>query len=629
MFYADAIESKMLVLQQAMRTNSIPENTRKRLSQNGVEIADNNGELALVYKNKTITAGDFVEEVNSNASLYAAINNATYDRAAYWYDEAAEKVFREIGTSRNNYTADSDFATVMSELMGEGSEIDVNSVEMIKKTTENGEEIDFTTVGANAESSADNFIEAVRTKTKASNEAEALLDSANTLSVADAISQEKRSSIFFLAFMENISKMQAGEGGSSKINEVMNWLYKESENQVVDTKTGEIVTVTGSMMESPSLYAILSGEKIDISKVGNYSSERVIDTVKNITGLEAGSDVFSGTITSTNGGSKVKGTIGRFVSGNALAPNETLNKVSLTISNSLVNNSFNDTAGIAGGELLVEGAVNVSRKLAMASGATAGDAASVKSYANLTSNVLALEAEADRLNKSPLDISSPNTFLGSFAWKLMGFSNNWIDGTKAYADNESQDYLENFGDCDRLGSAGAVGTASCSTIATFDTSTLDDTFNNPEFIKFVEENTTLENGTRQIKSNSVLADFIRYNNERKTPVGVMDGGILQAVNGGGNISFVTDIVSMIKNFLGSSDTAKRYASGAEFVNSASNPNWEKYKYAQRYVALARATEMLRGFDGDATAYNNILFFEGAENPVVAFIREDAILAALR
>ena len=78
---------------------------------------------------------------------------------------------------------------------------------------------------------------------------------------------------------------------------------------------------------------------------------------------------------------------------------------------------------------------------------------------------------------------------------------------------------------------------------------------------------------------------------------------------------------MIRNFMGASDNNKRIASGAAYVNSASNPDWQVYKYAQRYVSLARATESLRQYADDSTAYNNILFFEGERNPVIAFTEE--------
>ena len=117
-----------------------------------------------------------------------------------------------------------------------------------------------------------------------------------------------------------------------------------------------------------------------------------------------------------------------------------------------------------------------------------------------------------------------------------------------------------------------------------------------------------------------MARFIDYNNDRITPIGVTDGGILESLNGGGfgRIPFISDILSMITTWLETSDEERMIASGEAFVNSDSNSDWQTYKYAQRYVSLARATESLRQYDGDNMAYSKIKYFEGTENPVVAY-----------
>ena len=102
----------------------------------------------------------------------------------------------------------------------------------------------------------------------------------------------------------------------------------------------------------------------------------------------------------------------------------------------------------------------------------------------------------------------------------------------------------------------------------------------------------------------------------------MDGGILKSLdNKSTKISFESNILEMIKTWLSSSDADKRIASGEAFVNSSQNEDWKKYKYAQRYVSLARATASLRRYTNNPTAYNNIEFFEGPNNPVMAFLEE--------
>ena len=650
--YADAVESKTLVFQQALLDGNIPDNTAEKLKMNGVEVGylkDGNfvetnqadTSLSLKLNDTIITANEFPNEINSNAKLYDAFNGATYSRAAYYYDKSAQTVFRKLGVSRNNYAGEESFEEVMTKVVGEGSNIDVNSVGLYEKKDERTGETYYVydEVGSNAgsSSSAEAFVNNVRDKSLATDSSQATLNAATSLNTADTISKEQKSSLFFVAFMENISKMKAGLGNESKINEAMNYLYKSEKTEVVDVKTGEVVEVEGSMLESHSLYAVLSGEKIDASKVENYSSDRILKTVENQLGTSSSNGAVQDTVASSSRG--IKGSIGRLINWGETALMDVLSKITPTVKSSLVNNGFDDIKGVAGGELLVEGAVNVGKELAKASGATAGDETAVKSYAKLNNSILALEAEVDRMNRSPFDITSKNTFLGSIVYKLAVSSmkagsilQNMATFLRTaaysfgqllpvtYAEDNAEAFLTNFGNCETLGTIGAVGSVGCSMIATFDTTTLDNIYNDAGFISFVEENTVLNNGVRTIKNNSTLANFIIYNDERVTPVGVTDGGILEAAsNGSGSVSFVTNILGMVKRFLGANANKKRLASGAAFLNSSSNSDWETYKYAQRYVSLARAQESLRQYDGNKTAYSEIRFFEGTENPVIAFI----------
>ena len=622
--YADAVESKILVFQQALESGDIPSNTVKRLEGQGVEV---NGST-LTFKGETITAGNFIDKVHSNAAFYNAFTAATYDRAAYFYDEPAEEVFRKIGTTRNNYSKSSEFDAVMSKLVGEGSDVNVSNVGLVEKENEKGEKYEeYEVIGetGHSGSSAEGFVKTVAENNIDEDEFSATMNATTAINNADIITKEQKSAIFFMAFMENISKMKAGDGNESKINEAMNYLFKQQESSITDVKTGETITTKGSMLESPSLYAILAGEKIDVNKVTNYASDRVLKSVENRVGTGNVSNEYrEENVTST--GTKTRGTIGRFLwGGEETASFDAMANTVPIVNESMVDNGFDTIGGIYGGELLVEGAVNVGKMLAKASGGTAGDGDAVKSYARLGNEIAALDKEADRLNKSPFDITSSNTFLGSIFHKFGSVFKNGIFSlfSSASAEDEGTLYLSNFGtDCETIGSVGAVGSAACSEIATFDTSTLDDPFNNSEFMAFVEENTEYENGKRTVKPDSDLANFIKYNNERMTPIGAMDGGILEALTGGSSsIPFISDIISMIKTWLGASDEDKAIATGKVFVNSSSNPDWAKYKYAQRYVSLARATDALRQYDGDETAYNNIKYFEGSENPVVAFLND--------
>ena len=646
--YADAVESKKLVFQKAMKEGELPDNTTDILKQRGIDVGyvETNGEfketnkseyeLVLKMDNRIITADNFINEVSNDARLYDAFNAATYSRAAYYYDDPAKEVFRKIGTNRNNYTADSDFEEVMSKVMGEGSDININSV---SPTSDN----DVNYYKENGESTSSNndiwsFIEEVIRKNPATTSNESALNTADSLKVADTVAKEQRSSLFYTLFMENISKMKAGEGNESKINEAMNFLYEDTETEVVDIETGELITVKGTALDSPSLYAVLSGEKMKPEDSQNYSSDRVLKTVENSIGM-SDLNTTKGTVASVDSG--VKGAIGRLIkSGGETVSMSVLEKVEPTLYSSLVDNSYGTIKGVNAGEFLVEGAVNTGKMLAKTSGATVGDADSVAEYARLNSEILAMDAEVDRMNRSPFDVTSKNTFLGSILYKLA--INNRFHGsnllgrvssvmsstiqsigsiTTGVKAEGTEGFLSTYGDCETKAGIGAVGDSHCADITTFDTSTLNDTFNDAGFKAFVEKNTILDGDTRSVKEGSTLANFIIYNNERITPTGVVDGGILDSLSSGGygSVSFITNILQMIESFLGTSESDKRIASGASFVNSVNNPDWGQYKYAQRYVSLARATAALRQYSGNSTAYNNIEFFEGKENPVVAFL----------
>lgn len=656
--YADNVESKIIVLAQTLKDGTFPQEIANTLKEKGILVGSIQGgsfvegieegvSLVLNMNGEIITADNFYEKVNTSDMLYSAIEDATYKRAAGYYDEAAMEVFKEIGSSRNNYTADSDLGEVMDSIMGDGNSVDVNSVSLVEKTRQNSEtgetETYFEYVAngqdANTKSGAATFISGVASKNLASNSNEATLNSADALKVADTMSKEQRSSLFYVLFMENISKMKAGDGNESKINEAMNYLYEKAETEVVDVKTGEVKKIVGTALDSPSLYAILTGSKVNLEEIENYSSDRILKTVENQLDSN-GNRAIAGTVASST--NKTKGSIGRFISeGIEAASDAILSLVEPTINNSMINNSYSDIKGIGAGETLAEGAVNVGAELAEKSGATSGDMAAVTEYGRLNSTVLAMEARVDRMNRSPFDITSKNTFLGSiiynFAVASMKFAGVW-SGVKtfsstvssavasllptSYAD-EADGYLMNFGDCETYASIGAVGSASCARNVTFDTSTLNDPYNDFGFINFINNNTTLDSsGVRKINENSVLANFILYNNERITPLGVVDGGILDSLSdSSSSIPFLSDIVKMIEIFEGASEDDKRIATGEAFVNSSANPDWQAYKYAQRYVSLARATAMLRQFSDDKTAYNNIRFFEGNRNPVVAFLEE--------
>ena len=174
--------------------------------------------------------------------------------------------------------------------------------------------------------------------------------------------------------------------------------------------------------------------------------------------------------------------------------------------------------------------------------------------------------------------------------------------------------------------------------ATFDVSTLDDPLHNPEYLAFTRENTDGgELGKTTVKNDSKLANFIKNNIRRTTPVGITDAGILSGgvsnASSNDSVGFVSNINDVITGWFNNSfnTEVKRAATGELFVNSSSNEDWNIYKWAQRYASLARAQESLRNYavNYDGRVAYNINTLEGTNNPIIAYIYDycdDSIVA---
>ena len=656
--WADAVESKILVFKAALENGRVPKVTADSLKEiantfnnysasigfiKDGEFMESNkndsGELVIKVNDEIIKPKDFVSKVHNDYKLYKAFDAATYSRAAYYYDEPAMKVIKKY-SSRNNYTSDSELSEVIDTILGDGNDISANGV-YLSKTEENGEEkVEYVenSEAAHSKSSATEFISNIVSRITGPDKNSATINTASVINIADNIAKEDKSKCFYVGTMENFSKMKAGEGGDSEINAELNYLLTNSSSEAMDVHSGGLVTLTGSALESPSMYAVLANKKVNYEDVENFASDRVIKVVENQLEGTTSYDAITTNVASTSNGAK--STIGRLNTGSETSDSEVINLTSPMISSSVFDNSLEKISGIYAGELLVEGATNLGKELARMSGATAGDEEAVFAYTKLNNSILALEAKADRLDRSPFDITSRNTFLGSiiynmaFVWgntgpSILSKSTTVFSTTQkslasilpiTYAD-ETPGYLSNFGNCKTFDTIGVVGSVQCAEIATFDVTTLDDPYNNPEFVNFVENNTTLDaSGNRVVKEGSLLDWFIRFMVNRTTSLGVADGGSLSALSEGASlVPFVSDIASMVKSFTESSEKNKLIATGELFVNSKNNPFWGEFRLAQRYVSLARADALLKQAAEGDDAYNDLRYFEGIENPVMALL----------
>lgn len=640
---ANGTIDKEWVFIETLRNGQIPSDTIRKLKEKNVLVGyldENNTFIEsttgtkIKASGKILDSDNLYDEFQNNINLYGALDYATYSCAAYYYDQSAQEVFSKLGTTRNNYSDENTFNDILNSSISNGSNININSVSLNKKTENSITTYVYEENGTPASSnnlSAESLINSVKNKYSATTKEEATLNTASALNTADTVSKKQRSSLLFLTLMEAIDKMKAGDSDNPQIDDVMTFLTTQSEVSIINPETGEIEILSGSALESPSLYSILTNTKLDPADVKDFSSDRILKTIENkleTKNSQLTNSSINNTVASFDG--KRNGTISRFLnSGLTTADSPTINLINNTINSSLINNSANTITGITGGEMLVEGAINVGSMLAAKSGATVGDQSAVLSYNRESSRILALNNKLDAINRSPLDITSKNTFLGKAAFNTFSFfAYGRPLGQTVSADSDNS-ILSTFGECETLGSINAVGSAHCSEIATFDTSTQYDPYNNQEFQNFINENTYInESGNRVVKENSYLAKFILYS-ERTAPLGVADSGILYSLKQKKSFIYMIENAALsIELFNNSTPEEKAIATGAAFVNSSNNPYWNQYKYAQRYVSIARTIEILKQYSSDQTAYMNLSGFEGAINPVLAFKNSHNYLANL-
>jgi len=823
--YADAVQSKELVFQKALKEGKIPINTFNRLKEEEVIIGyldgetfvesnvgpvieekeppeeDKLGPLSVKMGDKIISADDFYYEINHNIKLYGAFTKSTYGRAAYYYDDKAQQVFEKVGiagsnsvaTTRNNFTQDEDFETTMNKLMGDENPIGfddqtwhymptyhpsgapecapiLNNSGWEKVTDQfscsgtsvskiatwrvakyhaeceptglvdaegmpvcvpvcvfDGYSYSYGDYGCNGENT-ESYIKAMsQANMSKDNDIQTIKNTTDSLKAADTLSTKQKSMRLYSGFMEAISRTKAGYGsynsetdkimaafstfgattGGSHVNDVMNAMFEVRNSIVVDVTTGEEKLLTGSMVEAPSVYAILTGEKVDLKEVADFSSDRILKTVQN-NSPEYAVDDETMLRTATNKKNANESTIGRYTptpgttrkkdngeevpaefrdytpDGSKIVEvqgsnynhgnysDEDIGLIKRTVQNSLYN-TFSETNGIYAGQVLADGALNLGAEFSKASGGAPGDGEAVLSYLKLTSDVLAMDAEVDRMNRSPLDITSKNTFLGSLVYKFAvsslrsgSFLNKIASFSRitnkavasilpaAFAEEESDSYLSTFGDCDTLGSIGAVGSPTCTMIATFDVTTYTvprevastepyvtdigkndlSIYESSEFQAFIEDNVTCDVNNKNCEINDkeqckkifgecnddkvILAKYVTFNENRNTPVGLTDASLVEnkkqweSMNQGW-LKRVWASVTSLFGLIGDIDDGDvpDEATGKEFVYKASNGvasagdednMWNKYKYAQRYISLARAAEAMRQYDGDETAY---------------------------
>lgn len=625
---------------------------KSRLKKNGIEVGkldvDGNfhassglstSKTVLKYNDEIIDAGSFQNKFASDPGFREAYYKAKRGRIAGFFDDSAEYYYKKKGATRDifddykstgdNETDTKNFEDIVSDrVTGTDSKVNTVGRHVDEETGEetigkNGNDLDSTKIeGDTPEVKARSMVNSLAQKV--SNYGAPLctgLRLVNMAAVTVSAYTIFQSISYFLSLMEPISKMMAGEGDASAVNETLNFLTGETTSQVQYVKedgSTETKDVTGSPLQS-------SGSKLVLGNTRSSSKETAPYSIKNVTRAATTIAVGTGAVNTTcdaiMGAEAVISLVSNAVPGGTLANfivsavANTIGGIAITgiigtivsaiipyVAKIFASNIFETYTGVPAGELFSQGAASANFRLStQGSGYMPASEEYIKRQNNETAVALAQEAELDRLHRSPFDITSKNTFLGSLLTKFafMGYTNNTFSQLSNFAtvignainvinpatsafDNATM-YTSNYSDC-----IDALNDTVCEMydqeIVGMDYSTIDLAPDDPTYTAVIEPNLDSDGN---IIEGSELSKFITVCTERESPWGVLDVNIMNSLQTdfgtvGNSLYLVEDAVDIVNAI---EDAANHdWGTGKNCQMGPENPRWDtEMKYYQRYV----------------------------------------------
>ena len=639
---------------------------KSRLAKNGIEVGylDSSGKFqtdqiisnkstVLRYNGAIIDANSFQDTYASNANFREAYYKAKRGRIAGFFDDTADKFYRNKGATRDIFnkfkstgdaeTDKSNFEKTVSNRVT-GTNGTVNTARRVtdeetkeEYTDKNGSDLDTkNTAGDTPEAKARAFVNGLAGKV--SNVGVPVctaLRIANLASVAVGAYQIAQSAAYFLSMMESVSKMMAGEGDASAVNETLNFLNTPT-TQTVDyvNQSGQQTSteVTGAPLESAGAKVVLGNTPVSESETLPYSINNITRAATRIavgTGLTttACSGVMAASaIISLAANAVPGGTLATFVVG---AVAQTIGGIAITGAVALVINAilpqvvkmfatdvFETYTGVPAGNLFTEGAATANFQLSTQGSAyLPASEEYIKDQNRKTIIALASEAELERNERNPFDYTSDKTFLGSALSKLsflnyssnpLSVASNFLTSTRnASAADQDFSYTTNYQPCadDENMMCDMYGYP----IPASDYSTIDLRPDDSNYLSAITPNLDDNNN---IKDNSELAKFINFCVNRESPWFVTDANILNALQSDAgvvlnNVPILNDVIDLVNVYQDA--TNLDWATGKNCEISADNPRWDsEFKYYQRYVQDMRYLAGMEGtsFSGDASSLNS-------------------------
>ena len=544
------------------------------------------GELALLFDNQVVNASDIVATVESNPKMYAAYSDALDVSARFYYGNDVNEVYKDLGLSRgafNGWESSGDeeadqesFNTILTKSLKK-----VGAATMAGCSGGVGEEGGDCDegVGLSAED-----IDSLRSVGRTNN-------ATQLLNAAISSAEPQQAASAFLAIEEPIQRARID--GSGPVNQVMAVLSTPTEVSYTDVNTQERTTVNKSILETTNFAAAVSGGGYSTREANNFSRDRVLlstDTMDNdtITGTTVETDRSSSSITIGKGDGNVN--------------SDVLDRARGSVE--MATADFDDAlfSSVVGGNRVVEGGSYLSNTInARTLGAMPSDSATIANYQKEVNIALNRKIEADRASKSPFDLSSPNTFLGSLAYGFAQMlikhtaSNNGSVGLVSIAgaavdlagasvndmfgnvSADDQKYTALAGECATVKRAANVeGDLYCNSHNTISTKYMQ--YTKSQWQEMLGSNLDGDN----IASDGGLDQFRKYGMGRDVTVGVKSASVCEEVRGESN-SIVDSISKFFGIYQACNNVDEGIATGSKYTLSDSNPDKSTMEQFSGYV----------------------------------------------
>lgn len=423
-------------------------------------VSEDEGELAMLWDGKVISADDFVAAVESDPKLYAAYSDAADIGTKYYYSDEVEKVYQDMGLSRGNFNDweitgnysedDEKFYEILNRTLDYGSDVGLGGYYGDKKLAKNEDGADESIIAKFFESLADdkgdfyepdvanadpaattgNITEDTREyivrwdKEKrvvggvtinnypvAKYSDNATKRAAELLNTAVSSGEPYLASNAFIAVEESLQRARAGDNGP--VNHVMNALTRGTEVSYQNVETGGVDTTNLSILETKNFRAAVSDSQYNEAEAYNFGRDRVLKTTD-----QADQDIIRKTTVTTNGKGAADSVVRNGKSDSTADP-DTIAKATENIELAQSKNNSESFQSVIGGNRIIEGGSFLSNTINMqVIGAMPSNSEKIAEYQMEVEKVMARKAEAERATKNPFDVTSPYTFLGSIVHNI-------------------------------------------------------------------------------------------------------------------------------------------------------------------------------------------------------------------